>query len=260
MVSSTVTVTDLSHRGILMNLATRDVQTMFDEVDRTRSSESRKNINIPTGKAGEVVAEMERRLILGYYKPGENLSFNMLAETFQVSRQPVSAAIAHLRASGYVEVLPQVGCRVVRPSPEEVHDFFLVLSKIDGAVAGLAAERHTASEAAHLLAIKPPRKIDALDEIVQRRDYISYIDGFHEQLWRMAKAPLLQGRFSGLRNLSSFYLWQGIPKLVPAAARLLIRERNDIMKAIIARDAKAAAELMEKHIAAKPRVVGVERP
>jgi DNA-binding GntR family transcriptional regulator len=108
------------------------------------------NMNIPTGKAGEIVAELERRLIMGYYKAGESLSFKMLAETFEVSRQPVSAAIGHLRASGYVEVLPQVGCRVVKPSREEVFDFFRIHSAIEATAVELAVERRTKSGVAQL--------------------------------------------------------------------------------------------------------------
>src|ERR1700756_1978361 len=98
----------------------------FEEDDIPQIGGERRNIADPTGKAGQIVAAMEQRLTLGYYRPGEMLSFNLLADEFKVSRQPVSAAISHLRASGYVEVIPHIGCRVVEPRPEEVRDFFVV--------------------------------------------------------------------------------------------------------------------------------------
>ena len=233
------------------------VRTHFDKDQEARTLLERSNINSPTGKAGQIVREMEQRLILGYYRPGESLSFKMLADAFNVSRQPVSAAISHLRASGYVEVLPQVGCRVVKPSRTEIDDFFFVLSKIDGAVASLAAARHTEEEGRQLAMIRPPSEIDMLDDVLHRKAYISYIDRFHDQIWRMARSPLLQAQFYNLRNLSSFYLWQGLPKLAPSAALQLINERDDIAQAILNRDAAGAAAKMEKHILGKPDLAGV---
>jgi DNA-binding GntR family transcriptional regulator len=154
-------------------------------------------------------------------------------------------------------VLPQVGCRVVKPSRTEINDFFFVLSKIDGSVASLAAERHSEEEGRQLSMIRPPSEIDMLDNIMHRKSYISYIGRFHDQIWKMARAPLLQAQFYNLHNLSSFYLWQGLPKLAPSAAKQLINERDEIAQAILNRDAKSAAMKMEEHVLGKPDLVGV---
>ncbi|MGQ0622461.1 MAG: GntR family transcriptional regulator [Panacagrimonas sp.] len=218
---------------------------------------SRSKLPDPTGKAGQIVSVMEQRLTLGYYAPGEMLSFNRLAEEFGISRQPVSAAISHLRACGYVEVIPHVGCRVVVPSPREIEDFFLISSKIESAVVAMAAERYEGDEGKQLLAIVPPTDLSSLESQHQRKAYISYIDGYHDQIWLMARAALLEGKVGGIRRLSNFYLWQGIPNLAQAAARQLSRERNAIAKAIVARDSRLAAELVEAHIRNKPRLTGI---
>lgn len=211
----------------------------------------------PTGKAGQLAAAMEQRLTLGYYAPGEMLSFNRLAEEFGVSRQPVSTAILHLRASGYVEVIPHVGCRVVVPTPREIHDFFLISSKIESAVVALAAERYEGDEGEELLSITPPTDVSSLEAQHQRKAYINYINRYHDQIWQMARAPLLEGKIGGIRRLSNFYLWQGTPKLAPAAAKQFNRERTAIAKAIAARDVRQAADLVEQHILHKPRVAGL---
>jgi DNA-binding GntR family transcriptional regulator len=217
----------------------------------------RSKIGDPTGKAGQIVSVMEQRLMLGFYKPGEMVSFQRLADEFKVSRQPVSAAISHLRASGYVEVIPQVGCKVVHPSPSEIRDFFTVLGRVEAAVVAMAAARHKASEAADLLALMPVCDLDALDDMNQRKAYIGYVDRFHVLIWTMARSPLLDSKLSGLRRLSNFYLWQGLPTLAPAAAKALIAERTEIARAVMARDASSAALLMERHISAKPQLIGL---
>ena len=218
---------------------------------------SRSKLGDPTGKAGQLVNIMEQRLVLGYYKSGQMLSFAALADEFGVSRQPVSTAISHLRSTGYVEVIPHVGCRVVLPSPREIEDFFFVLSKIESAVVCLAAERYEGDEAKILLAISPPDDLSSLEAPHQRKAYLAYLDKYHDQIWTMARTPLLEGKVSGLRRLSNFYLWQGIPTLAPKAAKQMIRERNAIAKAIAARDAESASRLAEDHIRNKPKVIGV---
>lgn len=230
------------------------LQTLIKDSSRKKQMVSRKNMNVPTGKAGEIVAELERRLILGYYKPGENLSFKSLADTFHISRQPVSSAIGHLRASGYVEVVPQVGCRVVQPTREEVFDFFRIHSSIESIAVEMAVERRTEAETERLAAIKPPPCGD-LDQVAKRADYIDYIDAFHDQIWAMAKAPLLEGQFSGLLNLASFYLWQGIRGLAPYVAEKLNEQRNQIAEKIVAGDKRGASRLMKEHILGKPKLV-----
>lgn len=220
---------------------------------------SRSKMPDPTGKAGQLAALIEQRLTLGYYEPGQMLSFNMLAEEFGVSRQPVSTAILHLRSAGYVEVIPHVGCKVMSPTAREIEDFFLISAKIESAVVAMAAERYEDDEGAELLSIKPPSDLSALDGQHQRKAYIAYLDRYHEQIWYMARAPLLEGKIGGIRRLSNFYLWQGIPTLAPTAAKQLNREREAIAKAIVARDAKRAAELVEAHIRHKPALAGVIR-
>jgi DNA-binding GntR family transcriptional regulator len=230
------------------------LDALIQESAAQRRNGNRRDMNIPTGKAGEIVAELERRLIMGYYKAGENLSFKMLADTFEVSRQPVSAAIGHLRASGYVEVLPQVGCRVVKPSREEVFDFFRIHSAIEATAVELAVERKTKGGVAQLRSIKPPPVKD-LGVVPARAAYIRYIDAFHEQVWAMAKAPMIEGQFGGMRNLASFYLWQGISSLAPQIANVLNQERTKIADLIAAGDKEGAANLMRSHILGKPALV-----
>ena len=62
-----------------------------------------------------VVYEMlKERLLEGTYQAGERLSVETLKTEFEVSKQPVMEALHRLAADGLVEIVPQVGCRVVR--------------------------------------------------------------------------------------------------------------------------------------------------
>ncbi|GLJ00546.1 GntR family transcriptional regulator [Sphingobium sp. BS19] len=211
----------------------------------------------PSGKAGRVAVEMERRLMLGEYQFGETLSIAQLTRQFDASRQPVAAAIAHLRSSGYVEVIPRVGCRVVSPSTTEIGDFFVALGKLEAAAAGFAARRHEGEQASVLAEIANRGTAMWLDTQAERLDYINNLYDYHRQVWAMAKSPSLEGRVASMRRLATFYLWQGQAKLLPTSARLLSVERSEIEQAIKARDAFRAEILMEKHVAHKPFVNGI---
>ena len=64
-----------------------------------------------------------------------------------ISRAPVSDAIRRLTVEGLLEILPQVGCRVVRPVPAEVKDLYEIFGATEGVIARMAAERRSAGEA-----------------------------------------------------------------------------------------------------------------
>ena len=197
--------------------------------------------------------------MLGAYRFGESLSISQLAQQFDASRQPVSMALSHLRSIGYVDIIPQVGCRVVSPTVSEISDFFVAMGKMEGVVAGFAAERHRAEEGRDLASIASRASATNLDMVSGRAAYIRTVNQFHDQIWLMARSPTLEGRVAKLRKLSIFYLWQGAPTLAPLAARRLNQERMEIAIAIVGREVEQAVRLMERHITGKPAANGMSQ-
>jgi DNA-binding GntR family transcriptional regulator len=217
----------------------------------------RNDPNIPAGKAGDIIIEMENRLISGYYAFGEALSINALALEFGASRQPVSTVVGHLRALGYLTIVPQVGCRVASPSPTEIDDFFFMLAKIESAMASLAARRHTQEEADVLTAIADQIDATPVDTEAQRLRYVAGVDAYHEAIRKMARSPELIPRVANLWRLSDFYLWQGISNFTTPKRAIAVQERHAIADAIGRGDAELAAQLMEIHVRGKPGRVGI---
>ena len=211
----------------------------------------------PSGKAGQIAAELERRLILGEYHFDEPLSVTEIARQFDSSRQPVMAAIAHLRTSGFVEIFPQSGCRVVAPSKSEISDFFVALGKLEATAALLGSRRYEGDEADSLIEIASAQYPDTLNTARARQAYIDGVFAFYDRLWDIARSPALHLRVVGLRRLATFYLWQGLARMQPPSAHLLIMERIDIAAAVKARDPVRAEILMEKHVSHKPHIIGV---
>ena len=92
-------------------------------------------------KGDAIYLALKRQLLRGEYALGASLSVQELVVSVRTSRQPVMEALKRLQAEGFVDVIPQVGCRVATPSPEEALDFYEVFATMEGLVSRLAAER-----------------------------------------------------------------------------------------------------------------------
>jgi DNA-binding GntR family transcriptional regulator len=211
------------------------------------------------GKAGEIAGVLEHRLVSGKYRFGETLSIYTLAEQFDASRQPVAAAVVYLRSIGYLEVIPQVGCRVVSPSAQEVIDFYRMYSKVESVISGLAAQRHEGNEAAQLVDLAERLAASPFQTDQERWTYGEGVTEFHKLTGAMARSVTLVGRISSLRRISRFYLWQGksVRNPDPDTTEYMNRSRLQIAHAIAERDSDAAERLTEDHIRANPGWVGI---
>jgi len=81
---------------------------------------------------------------------GEQLSAEDLADRLGMSRQPTMDALKRLESEGFLEIIPQVGCRVVKPAVADVKDFFRLMAAVEGEMASLAARRRTPEHIAEL--------------------------------------------------------------------------------------------------------------
>src|SRR5476649_2703317 len=92
-------------------------------------------------------------LLGGGLNPGDQISSEGVGRVLSISRAPVSDAIRRLTVEGLLEILPQVGCRVVRPVPAEVRDLYEIFGASEGVIARWAAERRSDEEAEEFRAL-----------------------------------------------------------------------------------------------------------
>jgi len=211
-----------------------------------------------SGKAGLILKDLERRFISGKYHFGELLSIASLAEEFDASRQPVSTAINHLRSMGYVTIVPQVGCKVVAPGKQEIADFFYMLGKAAGAIAGMAASRWVDDEIKHLQQMESVISDTTFDTMDHRDTYADAVDLYHYQIHDIARSPSTTFWLENLFRLADFYLWQGDkPDFSSLGVAKANKERRAIIRALKQRDVSLTESLMEEHINGKPRRVGI---
>jgi DNA-binding GntR family transcriptional regulator len=211
-----------------------------------------------TGKSGAILKELEKRFVSGRYQFGELISINSLADEFEASRQPVSAAVSHLRSMGYVTIVPQVGCKVVSPSVQDVSDFFYLLGKAESGIAGLAATRWTSDDIDQLRKRESEISAVAFDTSENRDTYADAVDSYHFKIHDMAQSGSVIVWLEGLWRLADFYLWQGAKvNLSSKKVEQANKERRAIVRALKQRDVKLVESLVEAHVNGKPRRVGV---
>lgn len=215
------------------------------------------NVSPLGGKAGQIFDELESRFARGHYKFGEALSALDLAREFGVSRQPITVALNQLRTAGYVIITAQVGCRVASPSPDEIRDFFRMFGKMEGTMAGLAAERHSAADIAALEELCGLIEACGVPAAGGRDRYAERVGAWHATIRVLAHSPTLAWRLSSFWRMSDFLLWQGVPNATAERIAVANEERRAITAAIADRDAGRAELLMVDHVRGKPVRIGI---
>ena len=170
-------------------------------------------------------AYLKALLLGGGLDPGDQLSSEGVGRVLSISRAPVSDAIRRLTVEGLLEILPQVGCRVVRPVPAELADFYEIFGATEGVIARFAAERRSRAEAdqfGRLCAALAsgtglPDDPDARFVELRQRNRRRY-----EKLHELARSPLSTGIGETYWDRSDFFLrvtfgGRGLPGYVRTA-------------------------------------------
>jgi DNA-binding GntR family transcriptional regulator len=204
---------------------------------------------ITSGRAQDAYAHLLQELLEGELRPGDWLVVNDVANKLDCSRVPVMEAVKRLASDGFLMIVPQVGCRVVSPEPQEVLDFFALFAAVEGCVTRMAAERRT------------PDELATFKEVCARVDRLSRDAGppsahdpayrranllFHSQIHVLAKSPQTCRVAMGMWDRSDFYI-----KVAFGSLHFNQRVRSAhlaIRRAIERGDADEAERAVEQHL------------
>jgi DNA-binding GntR family transcriptional regulator len=199
--------------------------------------------SVVSTKADLVFEALRARLIAGLPAYGETLNTVEIAEEFGVSRRPVMDAMGRLELAGFIEIIAQVGCRVVVPERRTVREHFYTAGVIDGAAARLAAtaatdvQRRALAEALEQSAVAAAAHDQRAFELANKRFHATLLAaGGNERLAQLARQAW---------DLSDFYL----QRRTEADLRRSHAEHEQIAEAILAGDADTARDAAEAHLA-----------
>lgn len=184
------------------------------------------------------VAVLEHRLL-----PGTKLVEEKLAEIFSVSRARVREVLARLAHEQMVELIPQRGAYVAKPTIEQAMDVFEARRLIEPAVLRRLIEKLSADRIARL------RQHLALEQDARRRDdkrAIVRLSGeFHTLLAEQAGNSALA---RSMRELSTLTCLIIVLYDAPTASTCLADDHSAIIEAIAHRDVARAEALMLEHL------------
>lgn len=180
----------------------------------------------------------------GRWHAGDTLSTYALADELGISRTPILEALKRLESEGLVEIIPQVGCRIVRPTPAALEELLSVRAALE-ALAAAGAARHIDDAALVGLEVALRR----LEEAARRGDRVA-----HDELNQRFHLDIVEA--------------SGMPRLVQAArtvwaplryqlARLpvsdealvaTIGEHGEIVEALRRHAPRRAAAAAERHV------------
>jgi DNA-binding GntR family transcriptional regulator len=102
-------------------------------------------IERPKSLTSIVIERLCEGIIDGTIELGSLLSEKQMAEHFGTSKTPVREAFAHLQSLGLIEVLPQKGGIVFRPSAEQVRELCEVRLELEASALRHSVERNRAA-------------------------------------------------------------------------------------------------------------------
>lgn len=176
--------------------------------------------------------------------PGTKLVEERLAEIFDVSRARVREVLTRMAHEQIVDLYPQRGAFVAKPSIEQAHDVFEARRLIEPAVLRRLIDNLTPERVARL------RQQQELEVDARRRDdkraIVRLSGDFHMLLADLAGNSALA---RSMRELSSLTCLIIFLYDAPTATTCRADEHSQIIDAIAHRDAPRAEKLMLDHLA-----------
>lgn len=186
--------------------------------------------------------QIEELIATGELAPGSALEEASLAERYGVSRTPVREALIQLATEGLIEMRPRRGAVVTSISPMRLIEMFEVMAELESMCGRLAARRMTERERTELMAAHAACEAAQGDTDA----YFYCNERFHAAI------------YAGSHNSFLSEQAQQMHRRLRPYRRLQLRVRNrmptsfaehaQVVRAIVAGDAQAAAQAMRDHV------------
>lgn len=206
-----------------------------------------------SGLAEQAYEHIKAQFLDGRYKANIWLPVEEIVAEIGTSRQPVMDAMKRLAMEGYVEIVPQVGTRIIERSIQEIHDFYRFFAAGEALSAELVAERASPNDVVTLRLISA--QIGELSKLgagsaEQGRLYRLLNRRLHGEIRKIMKSPALATIMESMGDRSDFYISVSNLPVFAQNLKQAQAEHEEIIDAIAKGDAAAARKAMEEHILA----------
>jgi DNA-binding GntR family transcriptional regulator len=222
---------------------TRVAQKEMTRTSRSSKGRTSRDINVPSRSACEVAYATIKSDILAFrLKPLDALSEAHLAQQLGMSRTPIREAIRKLEQEGLIWFARHKGAFVSPISLDDVLEIYLLREILEGAAAGLAAQRIDLAQVESLM--DKLRLVDASDSEVDIKQMTELDSSVHAAILRAAGQTRLSSFVKALNEQAIRMRYIGIF----ARPRGNRDELIAVVKALHKRDSAGAEAAMRTHI------------
>lgn len=196
------------------------------------------------GLHDQVASRLRTMLIEGRIAPGAKLNERELSEQLRVSRTPLREAIKLLAAEGLVDLLPNRGAVAVKLGEADVLNTFEVLAGLEGMSGVLAAQRITDAELAEIRALHYE-----MLACFARNDLSGYYRlnaQIHTAINQAARNPVLTKVYRDVNARVQSLRFRTNQN--DAKWKLAVKEHEQMLQALDARDAAALRNVLVEHL------------
>ncbi|KAA2213370.1 GntR family transcriptional regulator [Teichococcus oryzae] len=197
----------------------------------------------PLRSADRVYARIKAMAISYRLRPSERINEVELARQLGVSRTPLREALNRLAAEGFLEATANRGYSVLPLDPKRVLTFYEYRAMLEIGALRLAAARATDEALCGLAGLaQRTREMAAQDAFAQ----LTADEAFHTRLVALADNAEMLRSLRSLNERMRFIRWIDLDK---GRGEHWTDEHMAMVEMLRARDAEAAAALMQAHIA-----------
>lgn len=196
--------------------------------------------------AGEgVYLTLRAAIAAGTLKPGDHLAEPPIAEALGISRTPIREALLRLETQRLVE--RTVGRRLIvsEVTAEEILDVYAVREVLTALAARLAAENASTSDQVRLRRLHREMRWALEEGDIARMATLNF--EFHDTLCAASRNGFLLATLRSAHDTHQRY--PGSTFSIPERAEQSVREHEQMLEAIAARDGDRAEKLAHQHIA-----------
>ncbi len=190
----------------------------------------------------EEVAELLRqRIFKRELEPGSWIDEMKIAEEYGISRTPLREALKVLAAEGLVTMKVRRGAYVTEVSDRDLAEVYHLLSLLESDAAAVVAQKASDAELKTLQALHRE-----LERAVKNRDeFFAINERFHMRLLEIAGNRWRNQMVADLRKVMKLNRHNSLLK--SGRIEESLAEHRAVMDALVARDAAAARERMQRH-------------
>jgi len=199
----------------------------------------------------ELVERLRGMIFSGELKGGDRVPEQRLCDLLGISRTPLREALKVLGNEGLLELLPNRGARVATLSEDDIDEIFPVMGALEALSGELACARLSDDELAEIKALHYQMALHHTRR--ELRDYFRVNQQIHECILRAARNPTLEAQYRALAGRIRLARFRA--NMTDARWDQAMREHEEMLAALEARDGRKLSEVLSRHLENKRETV-----